>query len=155
MEAQAWMTLGVVALTFAALALTRVGPDLVMMGALTLLLTLGVLKPAEALAGFGSEALVTVGVLLVVSAAMRETGAMAFLTERLLGRPRSVAGAQARLVVTTAAMSAFIFNAPLVAMMLPVVNDWAKKHKIPPSQVMLPLSYAAILGGVCTLIGTG
>jgi len=72
----------------------------------------------------------------------------------LFGRPRSVTNAILRLSLPTAALSAFMNNTPLVAMFIPAVNDWAKRYRLAPSKLMIPLSYAAILGGTCTLIGT-
>src|SRR5262245_51226434 len=154
MQWQAAVTLGVFLLVLATLALTRVGPDLVMLGGLTLLLTARVLTPEEALAGFANESVVTVAALFVVAAGVRETGAIVPLAERVLGRPRSLLSAQARAMLPSTAISAFINNTPLVAMLLPVVNDWARKHRIPASKILLPFNYAVILGGLCTLIGT-
>jgi di/tricarboxylate transporter len=154
MTPEAWTTLAVIASVVVVLATTRIGTDFVMMGALTLLLTLGILSPKEALAGFANEGAATVGVLFVVSAGIRETGAMSFLAQGLLGRPQSVTGAQARMMLPVASASAFIYNAPLVAMTLPAVDDWVKKNRLPASKLMIPLSYAAILGGLCTLMGT-
>jgi di/tricarboxylate transporter len=154
MEWQGWATVGVVAAAMVLMALGRVGADFVLLGALTVLLTLGVLEPAQALAGFANEGMLTVAVLFVVAAGMRDTGAMGLLAQRILGRPRSATQAQLRLMLPTAAMSAFMNNTPLVAVMLPVVDDWAKKTRIAASKLMIPLSYATILGGLCTLIGT-
>ncbi len=73
---------------------------------------------------------------------------------RLLGRPTSAFAAQSRLVGPVAFMSAFVNNTPLVAVYLPLVSSLARRSGVPASQLFLPLSYAAILGGVCTLIGT-
>lgn len=154
MDWQAWTTLGVVALVIGLLSFTRIAPDLVMAGAVTLLLTLGVLNERDALGGFANEGMLTVAVLFVVAAGIRETGAMAFLAPRLLGHPESLTAAQTRLIMPMAGMSAVMNNTPLVAMMLPIVADWAKKHRIALSGVMMPLSFATILGGLCTLIGT-
>jgi di/tricarboxylate transporter len=154
MEWQGWTTVGVVALTITLLCATRVGPDLLMLGALTLLLTLGVLKSEDALAGFANEGMVTVAVMFVVAAGLNETGALETLFPRLLGRPQSVTQAQARLMVTTVLVGAFVYKSLLVPVLLPVVADWAKKNRLSLSRVMIPLSYAAILGGTCTLIGS-
>jgi di/tricarboxylate transporter len=151
---QAWTTLGAVVLMISLLCATRIPSDLITMGVLTLLLTLGILPPAEALSGFSNQGLITIAALFVVATGIRETAAMSLLADRLLGRPRSVLGAQARLMFLTAFLSAFIYDTPLVAMLLPVVADWAKKVRVPASQLMIPLAYAAALGGVCTLIGT-
>lgn len=136
------------------LTLTRAAADLTLIGAVAVLMSCGVLNEKDALAGFANEGTITVGVLFVVAAGIRETGAMSWLGQRLLGRPQSVAAAQLRMMLPTVGMSAFLNNTPLVAVMLPVVGDWAKKHRIALSKVMMPLSFAAILGGLCTLIGT-
>ncbi|MEX0885086.1 MAG: SLC13 family permease, partial [Phycisphaeraceae bacterium] len=110
--------------------------------------------PPDAVAGFGNEGLVTVAALFVVVAGLTQTGAMTMLVQPALGRSRSVASAQARLMLPAAGLSAFLNNTPIVAMLMPVVSDWCKKTGINPSKLFIPLSYAAILGGTCTLIGT-
>jgi len=151
---EAWLTVAVIALCIGLLASNRFPSDAVMVGGLTLLLLAGVLSPGEALAGLANEGMVTVAVLYVVVAGVSETGGTAWVSQALLGRPRSIAHAQARLMVPVAALSAFLNNTPVVAMFIPAVQDWAKRHRIAVSQLMIPLSYAAIAGGTCTLIGT-
>jgi di/tricarboxylate transporter len=153
MHWQAWITLTVLGMVFGLSAFTRIGTDLLMVGALTVLLTLGVLPTEEALAGFANEGVITVAALYVLAAGLRETGALGFM-DSVLGRPQSVTRAQARMMIPVTFLSAFIYDTPLVAMMLPVVSDWAKKNQIPASKLMIPLSYLTLLGGVCTLIGT-
>ena len=106
MHWQAAVTLGVLLLLLATLALTRIGPDLVMLGGLTLLLTAGVLTPEAALAGFANESVVTVAALFVVAAGVRETGAIVPLAEPVLGRPKSLLSAQARVMLPSTAISA-------------------------------------------------
>ena len=151
---QGWLTLALIAGVLATLVLTAYSADLVVLTALGVLLVTGVLTPQQAFAGFANEGLVTVAVLFIVAAALRDTGGMARLTERVLGIPRTVLGAQMRLMLPVTAMSAFMNNTPLVAMMLPVVDDWSRKARLSASKLMIPLSYASILGGTCTLIGT-
>jgi len=151
---EAWFTLGVVGLIFGLLIWTRIAPDVVLIGGVALLLLAGVLQPLEALSGMASEGMATVGVLFIVGAGVRQTGGVDFIAQRLFGRPTSTTGAIARLMFPTATLSAFMNNTPLVAMLIPAVNDWAKQHRVPVSKLMIPLSYAAILGGTCTLIGT-
>ena len=124
------------------------------MGGLTLLLVAGVLTPTEALAGFSNQGMITVAALYVVVVGLRETGGIAWLAQRLLGRPRSVVGAQLRVMLPVTVMSAFINNTPVVAMLIPAVGDLAKRHGFAPSKLMIPLSYAAIFGGTTTLVGT-
>ncbi|MEX2545737.1 MAG: SLC13 family permease [Phycisphaeraceae bacterium] len=154
MDWHAWITLGTIALIVAALVRRVAGPDLILLGGLAGLTTLGVVSPADAVAGFGNEGLVTVAALFVVVAGLTQTGAMTMLVQPALGRSRSVASAQARLMLPAAGLSAFLNNTPIVAMLMPVVSDWCKKTGINPSKLFIPLSYAAILGGTCTLIGT-
>lgn len=136
------------------LALGRFSADIVMMGVLLVLLLAGILTPDEAIAGFANEGLITVAMLYVVAAAMKETGAMARITSVLLGRPRDERSAQVKLTLPVAAMSAFINNTPIVAMFLPTLDGVARRCRIAPSKLYMPLSFASILGGVCTLIGT-
>ena len=156
---EAWTTIAAVLLMVAAMVRNLGGPDTVLIGGLFVLMTLGLFSgvfptPAEAVAGFGNEGVVTIAVLFVVAEGMRQTGAMSMLTQHLLGRPRTIVGAQARLLVPVAMLSAFLNNTPIVAMFIPVVRDWCKKSGFGPSKLLLPLSYAAIMGGSCTLIGT-
>ncbi|MCR4411054.1 MAG: SLC13 family permease [Thermoguttaceae bacterium] len=154
MAFEAWYALAVVVLILGLLSSSRFPPDLVLIGGLSTLLLGGVLTETEALVGFANEGMITIGVLFVVSAGIIETGGVAWIADRLFGRPRSTTDAIARMALPTSFLSAFMNNTPLVAMLIPAVNDWAKHHRIAPSKLMIPLSYAAILGGTCTLIGT-
>ena len=158
---EAWFTVGVVCLLIIGLARNFGPPDLLALGALTLLIVVGKLSgstrlpvPEDAVANFGSTALVTVGVLFVIVTGLTQTGAMHLLTHRLLGRPKSEKQAQLRLLPPVAALSAFLNNTPIVAMFLPVVDDLCRKTGLSQSRLFLPLSYAATFGGLCTLIGT-
>ena len=151
---ESWFSIGVTTLCFSILALTRMSADIVMVGGLTLLLLSGVLSPEQALAGLANEGMVTVGVLYVVVAGMRETGGISWIVHSVLGRPRSLQHAQLRLMAPVAVMSAFLNNTPVVAMFIPAVKDWARRNSLSVSKLMIPLSYASIAGGTCTLIGT-
>ncbi len=154
MNVEAWITIGVITACFLTLIFTRWAADVVLMGGLTLLLLLGILSPEAALSGLANEGMVTVGVLFVVSAGLKETGAINWITDFLLGRPNSVASAQMRVMGPVAMMSAFLNNTPVVAMLIPAVSDWGRKYQLSISKLLMPLSYAAIVGGTCTLIGT-
>ncbi len=156
---EAWLTLAVVVLMLWALSRNTAGPDVILMGGALLLVSFSLVSPRfppvrELASAFGNEGVMTVAVLYVVAAALTETGGMAVVTERLLGRPADAARAQLRLGATVVAISAFLNNTPVVAMFIPVVNDWCKKIGVSPSRLLMPLSYAAILGGMCTLLGT-
>ena len=150
----ALFTLVLVVVLFGLMAFTSMAPDLVLMLGVVVLLVLGILSPGEALAGLSNEGMVTVAVLYVVGAGVRETGGIDWIAKSLFGRPRSLIGAILRMVFPAMGLSAFLNNTPLVAMLLPAVGDFAKTQRIAPSKLMIPLSYAAILGGTMTLIGT-
>jgi di/tricarboxylate transporter len=144
----------VVASTLAVLIGTRISPDLVMAATVTVLILTGVLPVEEALSGLANPGLATVGVLYIVAAGLVNTGAAHALGTRFLGLPRSTAVAQIRLMLPAAAASGFLNNTPLVAMLVPVVEEWGRRCRISLSKLMIPLSYATILGGMLTLIGT-
>jgi di/tricarboxylate transporter len=154
MPPEAVLTAAVIGGLLVALVATRIPFDVLFVGALTLLLVSGVVSPAEGLAGFANEGVLTVAVLYVVVAGIRETGGVQTISRRLLGRPRHLLGAQLRLTLPVAAFSAFLNNTPIVAMMIPAVRDWARTHDLPLTKLLIPLSYAAMLGGMVTLVGT-
>jgi len=151
---EALTTMGVLLAALIVLIGTRHAPDVILMAAVSVLTVLGVLTPAEALTGLSNEGVVTIAVLFAVAAGLRETGAMRWVGHALLGRPRSLLSAQLRIMLPSGVMSAFMNNTPLVAIMMPVVGDWAKRNRFAASKLLIPLSYASILGGACTLIGT-
>jgi len=150
----AWMTLGVIGLVVIALLTNRVGVDTAMLGGLTLIMLLGILPPIDAVSGFAHPAVVMIAGMFVIAAGLEETGGMAMLASAFLGKPKSVTGAQVRLMGPVSFMSALMNTTPIVAAYLPIVADWARKLKISPSKLYMPLSYAAIFGGICTMIGT-
>ncbi|MDH5566406.1 MAG: SLC13 family permease [Myxococcales bacterium] len=154
MEWQGWFTLGVVVLTLAGMVREVAGPDLVMMAGLFALAAAGVLTPAETFSGFANPALAAVGVLFVVSAGLRETGALDLVVSRLFRGARTEWGGLARICPPVAAISAFLNNAPIVAMMTPVVLDWTRRRGLSASRLLIPLSYSAMLGSITTVIGT-
>ncbi len=164
MSAAGWITLAVVLAAVVLLAVRRRHPDLVLLGALTALVVVpvpvaggwraGVIDVPAALAGLANEGVATIGVLFVVAAGLRDTGAFTGLAHRLLGTTTDLGRARTRIMLPAATLSAFMNNTPLVAMLLPVVGDWSRRMRIAPSQLLLPLSYASILGGACTLVGT-
>ena len=151
---QAVLTACVVFATLAALLFSQRGPDMAMIGGVVVLLAAGVLTPDDALKGMSNEGMITVAALFVVAAAVERTGALAAIVDRVLGRPESLASAQMRTMVGPAALSAFMNNTPVVALMVPAIRDWAKKHRLSVSKLLMPMNAAVVLGGLCTLIGT-
>ena len=154
MDWQGWFTLAVVLLTLAAMVRGLGAPDVVMMAGLFTLAAFGVLSAAETFMGFANPALAAIGALFIVSAALRETGALEATIGRVFGSAHDERVGLARICPPVATLSAFLNNAPIVAMMTPAVLDWARRVDIAPSRLLIPLSYAAILGSTTTLIGT-
>jgi di/tricarboxylate transporter len=144
----------VVVAVLGAIASNRVPQDAAMVAGMVALLLFGVLTPAQALAGFANTGLATIAVLYVMVAGLRETGAMAWATQRLVGSPSSVTDALLKLTLPTGMLSAFINNTPVVAIFIPVVQGWSSRFRLPASKLMMPLSFISILTGTCTLIGT-
>ena len=154
MVVETWITFLVVLTLLVLLIKNLAPPDLAFVGATALLAALGIITAEEAFAGFSNSGVLAVAALFVVAAALRETGALDFLGTHVLGKARSGRGALARLAPVVLPMSAFLNNTPVVAMFIPVVLDWCRRHNVAPSKLLIPLSYLTILGGTCTLIGT-
>lgn len=154
MSWDAWLTLVVVGLMVMALARDLVAPVLAVLAADIFLMVGGVIDTAAALSGFANSAPLTVAALFVLARAVEKTGVMQPLITRALGsggRPRRQL---ARLLLPVTGASAFLNNTPIVALLAPQVTDWAQKRGRSPSTYLMPLSFAAILGGTLTLIGT-
>lgn len=158
---EGWLTISVVLMVLGGLATGIASPVGVLFAALAVLMTTAaisgsphLLSPTEAVQGFGSAGMITVGLLFVVAAGLTRTGAVSLLANPLLSQASGLRSAQWRMLTPVAGLSAFLNNTPIVALFLPVVDDLARQLQIPASKLYLPLSYAAILGGTCTLIGT-
>lgn len=151
---EAWVTVGVLLGVLGLVSATRLATDMVFLGGLSVLLLTGILTPREAFGGLANEGLITVAVLYVVVSGLQETGGIRWIVQYVLGKPRSLIHAQTRVMGPVAFFSAFLNNTPVVAMLIPAIREWAKKFDLASSKLMIPLSYAAILGGTCTLIGT-
>lgn len=154
MNAEIAITLAVLVGVIFSLGFLRTAPDLILLGGLVLLLVAGIVEPEKAFSGFAQEGLIAVAALFPVAEGLRQTGALTMIGRQLLGQPTSLPVAQARLMFPVAISSAFMNNTPVVQMMLPIVSDWGRKIRFSASHLLLPLSYAAVLGGLCTLIGT-
>ena len=151
---QAWITIVTVLSMFTVLLFTKLRSDLVFLGAMGILFVTGVLDAKEAFSGFSSTSVVVIGVLFVVVAGLTHTGVLQWIVKHLLGQPNSYSKAVVRLMLPVAALSSFLSNTTVVALFVGIVKMWSKKLNISPSKLLIPLSYASGMGGVCTLIGT-
>jgi len=114
----------------------------------------GILTPSEILAGFANEQIAVVIMLLLLGDAIRQTSIIEIFFEKIFPRSSSYNGFLLRMMIWVGGLSAFLNNTPLVAVMMPYVHQWSRRHNISSSKLLIPLSYAAILGGCVTLIGT-
>ena len=154
MNVDALITL-VILLAFLVLTVTgRLAVDIALAAAMTGLLLFGVLTPMEAFKGFAHPAIYTIACFYIVSAALKESGALHWWVARWLGKHATPQSAMPRIMAPIAFVSSIISNTPVVAIFIPLLQDWAKRKGISVSKLLIPLSYAAILGGTCTLIGT-
>ena len=150
----AWITIVTVLTMFSILLFTKLRSDLVFLGAIGVLFVTGVLDAKDAFSGFSSTSVIVIGVLFVVVAGLTHTGVLQWIVKNMLGHPKSYKGAVVRLMLPVAALSSFLSNTTVVALFVGIVKMWSKKLGISPSKLLIPLSYASGMGGVCTLIGT-
>lgn len=150
----AWVTLAVVGGVVGALVSDSGRPDFVLLTGLAVLLLAGVLSPQQAFAGFSNTAVLTVGALYIVAGGVQHTDALARLDRVLFAQTTCLPALLARFMVPTAVLSGLLNNTPIVAMLTPRLQAWADAQGIPASKLMIPLSYAAITGGMMTLVGT-
>jgi di/tricarboxylate transporter len=151
---ESWATLVVVAGVVVALARGDASPALAMFFGLVAVVLLGIVSPAQAFAGFSNPAPITIAALFVVAGGIEKTGALQPLIQAILGRGEGERRSLARLVSVVAMASAGMNNTPIVAMLSPQVANWAERRNRSPSRYLMPLSFAAIFGGLVTLIGT-
>ena len=139
----------------AALVLDKMRPGMVLFSVVVIFLCAGILSPKEMIEGFSNKGMITVAMLFLVSEGVRQSGALGQVIKKLLPTKKTtVFKAQARMLPTIAVISAFLNNTPVVVIFAPIIKRWAKKVNLPATKFLIPLSYATILGGICTLIGT-
>jgi Na+/H+ antiporter NhaD/arsenite permease-like protein len=131
-----------------------VGPSFTFVIGISILGFFGILTPSEILSGFANEQIAVIILLLIIGDIIRQTAVIEVVFDRIFKNAKTQRGFLSRMIVLIGSFSAFLNNTPLVAVMMPYVDSWCKRKKIAPSKFLMPLSYAAILGGCATLIGT-
>ncbi len=154
MTVSAWTTLTLLIAMLVFLVWNKLPIWLVFIGAITVAMTLQLASPAALLKGYSNTGVITVAALYPVAAGMYATGAISLLSEKIIGLPRSITIAQLKIFVPISIVSAFLYNTPLVAMMIPAVRDLTRRTGLPGAKLFMGLSYIALLGGTITLIGT-
>lgn len=151
---QAWYTILVVLALFSTLCLTKLRADVAFLCAMVVLFVPGVLTPDQAFGGFVSDSVLVIGAMFCVIAGLDHTGVLNWIVRHLLGNPKSHKGAIVRVMAPVAVLSSVLSNTTVVALFVGIVKKWTRKLGISPSKLLIPLSYAAGMGGICTLIGT-
>jgi di/tricarboxylate transporter len=154
MEAPAWITLAVVVVLMVSLSLEVVAPWLAIFGATMALFLVGIITAEQAFAGFSNEAPFVIAALLVVARAVDAAGVIQPVIDGLFSTVRGTRSLLARLLFPLAGLSAFLNNTTLVAMSAPAVIEISARRRLPASRFLLPVSFAAVLGGVITTVGT-
>ena len=129
-------------------------PAMIIFTVLVVLLLTGILTPREALSGFSNEGMLTVALLFIVAGAVQKSGMTDYIAEKWLRKSRTETGAMVRFFVPISMLSAFLNNTPIVVTFTPTIKNWCEERGIAPSKFLIPLSYATILGGTITLMGT-
>ncbi len=129
-------------------------PAAVFLIAIAAFTLLGILTPGEALTGFSNEQIAVIALLLIIANVIRKTSILGFLFDKLFQSSLTYRQFLGKMMIAVSGSSAFLNNTPIVAILTPYVHDWGRKKGIAPSKLLIPLSYAAILGGTATLIGT-
>ena len=148
-------TLSVLACSTGIMIVVRTAPEIILFWALCVLIMAGIIEPKAAFSeGFGNPALVTLGALYVVAEGLRQTGAIYLMMRPLIGVSNNLLITQLRLLIPASFMSAVLNNTPVLMMLMPVADDICRKSKISVSRLLMPLSFATIMGGTITVIGT-
>ncbi|MBS4217557.1 SLC13 family permease [Bacillus sp. FJAT-49711] len=134
------------------LEITR--PDIILFFTLSIFLLSGVLTTEEALKGFSNEGMLTIAFLFVIAAAIQKSGIADRLVTKLLGNSKSIRWTFFKILTPVTAFSSVLNNTPIVVTLTPILRKWCSEHHVSPSKFLIPLSYATILGGMLTLIGT-
>jgi di/tricarboxylate transporter len=154
MDAAMAITVVVLVATVVVLVTERASTVVALAGAVAVLVITGVVDQSEALAGFSSPAPFIIAALYVMAAAASATGAISGLVERGLGTGAPNRAGLARFLASTTVVSSMVPNTPLVALLAPRVVAWCRRRGVPASRYLMPLSFASILGGIVTVIGT-
>ena len=138
-----------------ALILDKMRPGIVLLSLVVLFMVAGIITPKQMVAGFSNRGMITVALLFLVSEGIRQSGALSAVVKKLLPeKGTSVTKAQLRILPIVSAFSAFLNNTPVVVIFAPILKNWSKRVGLSCTKFLIPLSYATILGGLCTLIGT-
>lgn len=151
---KAWYAFAVLCGTLAILASNAFTPMIAMTLAVAALLIADVIPPQSAFTGLSNQGTLTVVIFFIIAEGIRQTSVLTSVFQVLLGRPKTLVEAQARMIIPITMVSSFLYNTPLVAMLTPVVQAWSRRTSFPVSQLLMPMNFAATVGGTLTMLGT-
>ncbi|HET6871571.1 MAG TPA: SLC13 family permease, partial [Sporolactobacillaceae bacterium] len=148
------LVLAVIALMLLALVFEVAQPSVIVFITLVVFIVTGVVNTSEALSGFSNAGVLTIALLFIISEALQKSGYFNYFMRFLMGKKAKGRWSLLRMMVPTSTISAFLNNTPIVVAFTPYVIKWCQEHNVSPSKFLIPLSYATILGGMVTLLGT-
>lgn len=154
MNWEVWTTLGLLGLMFGTLCSNKFNSEMVMFGYMNIFWLLGIINDKDVYNSFANNTILTIGGLYIITNIISQSGIIHRICYKIFGNSKSPKMALFRMLLFTNAMSGFINNTPLVAILSPIITDWARLNKVSRSKFLIPLSYASITGGCITIIGT-
>ena len=151
---QPWFVIIVVFLIFLLIYKEYLKASVSFLLAVLLFSITGILTPSEVLSGFSNESIASILMLILITTGLRKNFQLEYLFDAIFKKAKTYRGFLFRMMSQVAILSSLINNTPVVALMTPYVVDWGKRNNIAPSKLLIPLSYATIMGGMITLIGT-
>lgn len=149
-----FVILGILAIVVV-LVLDKMRPGFTLLSGAILFMAVGVISPEELIDGFSSKEMITIAMLFLIGEGVRQSGALSYFMRRVLPRKNVGIGVMlARMLPVITTISMTINNTAVVIIFAPIIKRWAKRVGVPATKFLIPLSYATILGGLCTLIGT-
>jgi di/tricarboxylate transporter len=155
MTISGYIALGVILLMIVALIKELLRPGLILFSALVIFMVTDIISAEDALSGFSNKGMITVALLFLVSEGVKETGVLNKIGAFIMPKKRKpIPRLLMQIMIPVSAISAFLNNTPVVIIFGPMLKKWADKLSLPSQKFLIPLSYATIFGGTCTLIGT-
>ncbi|MEM6522924.1 MAG: SLC13 family permease [Bacteroidota bacterium] len=154
LEYQAYLVLTILLVMFASIYMQWLKPTVAFLFASLAMVVLGIITPRQVLEGFSNQSIASVAIVILLTAGVRENFNIELFLDKVFGGLKSYRSFLLSMMAKVAILSSFVNNTPVVVLMTPYVFNWGRKNNISPSKLLIPLSYATILGGMITLIGT-
>lgn len=154
LESQPYVVMAILIAMFASIYMQWLKPTVAFLFASIVLVVLGIITPRQVLEGFSNQAIASVVIVILLTAGIRENFNMELFLNKVFGRAKTYKRFLLSMTSKVAILSSFVNNTPVVVLMTPYVFSWGRKNNVSPSKLLIPLSYATMLGGMITVIGT-